>query len=119
MSGDNIRNSPNNGDLRVRVPTTLSLRDVVYIVIAIVTVTTTFMMYGTRLSVVEEKLLSIGNHLTEIKSDLKEIRKDDKEARSDVDADLDKVVVRLRALEGHRARLEGLLSAEHLKNKKK
>jgi len=119
MSGDNIRNSPNNGDLRVRVPTTLSLRDVVYIVIAIVTVTTTFMMYGTRLSVVEEKLLSIGNHLTEIKADLKDIKTDDKEARNEIDADLDKVAVRLRALEGHRARLEGLLSVDHLKNKKK
>jgi len=119
MSGDNVRNSPNNGDLRVRVPTTLSLRDVVYIVIAIVTVTTTFMMYGTRLSVVEEKLLSIGNHLTEIKTDLKEIRKDDKDARSEVEADLDKFEDRLRTLEGHQARLEGLLSRDHLKNKKK
>jgi len=117
MSDDNIRNSPNN-DVRVRVPASLSLRDVVYIIIAIVSITTTFMMYGTRLSVVEEKMLSIGNHLTEIKTDIKEIRDEHKEARSEIGDDLGKLEGRLRQLEEHRARLEGLITGSHLKNKK-
>jgi cell division protein FtsL len=118
MSGDNVRNSPNNNDVRVRVPASLSLRDVVYIIIAIVSITTTFMMYGTRLSVVEEKMLSIGNHLTEIKAEIKEIKKEQKETRSEIGDDLGKLESRLRSLEEHQARLEGLINGGLLKRRK-
>jgi cell division protein FtsL len=117
MSGDNVRNSPNN-DIRVRVPASLSLRDVVYIIIAIVSITTTFMMYGTRLSVVEEKMLSIGNHLTEIKAEIKEIRSEQKEISSEIGDDLGKLEERLRTLEGRLARLDGVLNGNRLKDKK-
>lgn len=113
MLGEKNRNSHN--DVRVRVPATLSLRDVVYIVIAIVSITTTFMMYGTRLSIVEEKMLSIGNHLTEIKQDIKELRREYKDTRNKIDNDIGELEARLRALEEHRARLEGLISSGKLR----
>ena len=119
MSDDNVRNSPDNDGVRVRVPASLSLRDVIYIIIAIVSITTAWGLYGTRLSVVEEKLLSIGNHLTEIKTEIKEIKNERKDDRSELGEDLDKLEIRLRSLEEHQARLEGILGSDHLKNKKK
>lgn len=107
MSDDDNTSDTNRN---IRVNTTLTVRDMVYIMITIVSITTTFMMYGTRLSVVEEKLLTIGNHLTEIKTELKEIREERKRDITLSNTEIYKLEKRLRTLEEYQARLKGMLS---------
>lgn len=99
---------------RVKIPMTLPLRDVVLVMAAVVSIVTAWGMFGTRLSVAEEKLVSIGNNLNDIRQLVKDIRQEDKGEHKSIQVELDNVEKRLRYLEEQQARVESII-----KNQKK
>jgi len=92
-----------------KAPVTLTIRDVVIIVAAVLSMATAWGLFGTRLSVVEEKIIFIGDNLTEIRQIIKEIKRDDDGVASDFKDELQELETRLRAIETHQVQLEVLL----------
>lgn len=66
----------NSGTVRVTVPSTISIRDVIVIMGAIVSVVVSWGFYGTRLSLVEERLVLTTASIDEIKQDIARVRTD-------------------------------------------
>lgn len=61
-------------DVQVKIPTTLSFRDVLLIMAAIASVVGAWGVYGNRLSVVETNVLTINKEFTEFKQEYKETK---------------------------------------------
>ena len=101
MTNENDEKFRNLGD--TRVPAILSLRDVFLMMTAVVSVMVAWGMYGARLSVVEEKMLTLKNGVIEIQQSIKEMeletRRENKEIHSDVINDLKRLDQRLRQVE--------------------
>ena len=92
-----------------KAPVTLNIRDVVIIVAAVISMATAWGLLGTRLSVVEEKIIFIGDNITEIKQIIKEIKTEDDKSASVFKAELQGLETRLRVIETNQAQLKVLL----------
>ncbi len=68
MSTDN----QDDGTIKVRIPATLTLRDIVTFVALAVSVTMAWGVFGTRLTVVETQLVTMSKSYDEMKGDLKD-----------------------------------------------
>ena len=101
-----------NDEFNVRVPSTITVRDLIYIAIVIVSITTSFLLYGTRLSVMEQQLLTLGTNVTEIKQDMKEFIRDGRNEESTIKQSVRKLQDRQRDLESKFNRLEWFLNQE-------
>lgn len=94
---------------RIRVPMTLTLRDVLLIIAAVASIVTAWGIYGTRLTVVESKALSLSNTIDEIKQTIKEIKQEDKDEHASMQKELNNLENRLRVIEEQQARLDVLV----------
>lgn len=104
-------NQPENLDGEsAKIPMTLTLRDVVFIVAAVVSMATAWGMFGTRLSVVEQKVISIGNNIIEIRLMVKDLRKEEVATNQSIQTELNRFEDRLRLIENHQARIRVLLN---------
>jgi len=92
-----------------RSPITLHLRDVFLVLTAVVSIVAAWGMYGTRLSVAEEKLVSIGNNLSDIRQMVKDLKKEGKSDQAVFRIELTNLETRLRRLEEEQARIQGIL----------
>ena len=105
---DNTRHVGN-----VKIPTILSLRDVFLMMTAVVSVMVAWGMYGTRLSVVEERMVTSKLHVTEIRQMIKDIREDtdtdQNEKHARINVKMEQIEIRLRAVETSFIRIEGLI----------
>jgi cell division protein FtsL len=99
-------------EYHVRVPSTLTLRDLIYIAIAIISITTSFLLHGTRISVIEQQMLTVGNNITEIKQDIKQIIRDEREEDAGIKQLIDDLTDRQRELEADQSRIEWYLNKE-------
>lgn len=90
----------------VRVPSTITFRDLVYIAIVLVTITTSFLLYGTRLSVMEQQMLTVGDNISEMKLDIKQIIRDSHTDDSNVHESIEDLQDRQRDLEAGQAKIE-------------
>jgi len=99
----------NNDSDHDKAPMTLTLRDVVLIIAAVISMATAWGMFGTRLSVVEQKVISIGGNLVQIRQIIKELRVEDITDHTGLHLELEKLEARLRAIENEQAELKGLL----------
>lgn len=101
MTNENNEKFRELGD--TRVPTILSLRDVFLMMTAVVSVMVAWGMYGARLSVVEEKMLTLKTGVSEIQRSIKELeletKKENHEAYSDIMSDFKRLDRRLRQVE--------------------
>jgi len=97
-----------NADLN-KIPMTLSIRDVAIIIAAVLSMTTAWGIFGTRLSVVEEKIIFIGSNITEIKEIIKEIKTDEGHLANDIRYNMELLESRIRSIETNQAQLEILL----------
>lgn len=102
ITGDDL--STDNG----RSPTMISLRDVVLIVAGVVSIVMAWGLYGTRLTVVEEKLVTMNGTVTELKREIKEIKTnvktlDQKENNhlNELNRRLDKLEYEIKGLQKH------------------
>jgi len=93
---------------------TLTIRDVVLIVAAVISMAMAWGMFGTRLSVVEEKVVSIGNNLVQIRQIIKDLEVEKNTDDMKILDDLEDLEIRLRIIENNQSQLTGLLN-----NKKK
>lgn len=68
MSTDNQE----DGTIKVRIPATLTLRDIITFVALAVSVTLAWGVFGTRLTVVENQLVTMSKSYDEMRSDIKD-----------------------------------------------
>ena len=97
---------------QVRIPSTVTLKDLVYFGTIVVAITTSFLLYGTRLSVVEQQMLTVGHNIVEIKQDIKEIIQDEKEDVKELSDEIRDLQDRQKDLENNQSRIEWLLNEE-------
>ena len=110
---------PNNTNLletqdneSTKSPISLTLRDVVFIMAAVISMATAWGMFGTRLSLVEEKVITIGDNITQIRLTIKELKKDAEDADTSIQEDLENLEIRLRVIENQQAELKVLFNAK-------
>ncbi len=92
-----------------KVPMTLTIRDVIFIIAAVASMVTAWGLFGTRLSIVEEKIIFISNNVSEIRDIVKELRKGEKDQDMQIRNELDKLEMRLRNVETSQAQIKVLL----------
>lgn len=107
--GNDLHQLENQDADHSKAPMTLTLRDVVLIIAAVISMVTAWGMFGTRLSVVEQKVVSIGGNLVQIRQLIKELRTEDITEHAGMHLELEKLEGRLRAIENEQAELKGLL----------
>ena len=95
-----------NNEYKVRVPSTLTIRDLIYITIVVVSVTTSFLLYGTRLSVIEQEMLHLGSDIIELKVDIKDEIRSNNDKHSNIRSALVELQKRQREIEARQARIE-------------
>lgn len=91
----------------IRIPTTVSLRDVIVVVLAVISIVTAWGVYGTRLSILEGKVVDINDGITELKQMIREVKQESKSSFDNVRTEVDSVDNRVRLLEEKQARIEG------------
>jgi len=91
-------------------PVTLSLRDVILILAAVISMVTAWGMFGTRLSIVEEKTITINKTIIEVRGILKEIKAEHNGKEGKINHHLDIIKERLRNIENTQAQITGILS---------
>ncbi len=106
---NNLNQLENQDSDNSKAPMTLTLRDVVLIIAAVISMATAWGMFGTRLSVVEQKVVSIGGNLVQIRQIIKELRAEDITEHTGLRLELEKLEGRLRIIENEQAELKGLL----------
>lgn len=84
---------------QVRVPSTVTIKDMIYFGTILVAITTSFLLYGTRLSVMEQQMLTFGNNITEIKQDIKQLIQDEEEDVDELQTDIKELQIRQNKLE--------------------
>jgi len=107
---NNIIQPENHEGGSAKVPMTLTLRDVVFIVAAVVSMATAWGMFGTRLSVVEQKVISIGNNIVQIREMVKDLKQEDNRADASLKGELRTLEDRLRIIENNQAQIRVLLN---------
>lgn len=108
----NTVNQPEQNDSSLdsaKVPMTLTIRDVIFIIAAVASMVTAWGLFGTRLSVVEEKIIYISNNVSEIRNIVKDLKNDDKDHSKGIHAELDNLEKRLRNVETSQAQIKILL----------
>lgn len=100
-----IKDAPDN----VKIPVTLSIRDVVFIMVAVASMATAWGLFGTRLSVVEEKIIFISDNVSEIRTIVKDIKLEDRDSDGQLRSKLNDLDVRLRNVETNQAQIKVLL----------
>ena len=97
---------------QVRVPSTVTVKDMIYFGTILVAITTSFLLYGTRLSVIEQQLLTVGESITEIKQDLKEIIADDKSNVKELKSEIKELQTRQGKLESDHSVFEWYINQD-------
>ena len=110
LNNTNLPESPDNES--IKSPISLTIRDVVFIIVAVLSMATAWGMFGTRLSVVEEKVISIGDNIVQIRQTIKELKKDMHDADMLIQEDFENLEIRLRIIENQQAELKVLLNAK-------
>lgn len=112
------RNKINVNDLNhTKNPMTLTIRDVVLVVTAVISMVTAWGIFGTRLSVVEEKIIFISDNMKDIRMIIKELKKEDIMITDDLREELKSLEIRLRNLEMNQAEIKILLKQKEKKGK--
>ncbi len=93
----------------IKTPMTLTIRDVVLVVAAVVSMVTAWGIFGTRLSIVEEKIIFISNNTKDIRTIVKELKREDSMVTDDLREKLESLEVRLRNLEMKQAEIRILI----------
>ena len=109
-------NSEQDNMDNVNVPMTLTLRDVVFIIAAVASMVTAWGLFGTRLSVVEEKIIYISNNMVEIRNIVKELKNEDRRSSTLLVKEMDKLDERLRNVETSQAQIKYMLNSKKNKN---
>jgi len=116
MSNDEKGYDPTSSDSdHIKIPVTLTIRDMVLVIAAVVSMVTAWGIFGTRLSVVEEKIIFISSNMKDIRMIVKEIKKEDAGKGSDFQEKLDNLELRLRNLETKQAEIRILLNQKYKK----
>lgn len=101
----------------IKIPMTLTIPDVVFIVAAVVSMVTAWGIFGTRMSVVEEKIIFISNNMKDIRTTVKDLKTEDTVINDDLREDLESLEIRLRNLEMNQAEIRFLLQQREKKGK--
>jgi len=118
MSNDTNTPNQNTGSSEhIKIPMTLTIRDVVLVVAAVVSMVTAWGIFGTRLSVVEEKIIFISNNMKDIRTIVRDLKKEDTIVADDLRDELENLEVRLRNLEMNQAEIRILLQQKEKKGK--
>ena len=96
----------------VNIPMTLTLRGMVFIIAAVASMVTAWGLFGTRLSVVEEKIIYISNSMVEIRNIVKDIKNDDRRTNAHLVEEMDKLDERLRMVENSQTQIKTMLTAK-------
>lgn len=95
----------------ISVPMTLTLRDVVFIIAAVASMVTAWGLFGTRLSVVEEKIIFISNNMVEIRNIVKDLKNEDRRSNTLLITEMDRLDQRLRNVETSQAQIKYILNS--------
>ena len=106
---NNINNPEESDFEQGSTPMTLSIRDVVFIIVAVTSMVTAWGLFGTRLSIVEEKIIFISKNISEIRDIVKDLKDDEKDQDELMRLKLESLEGRLRNVETNQAELKVLL----------
>lgn len=82
---DDVRDEPPAADAPAfKIPSAISLRDVIIIVTAVITVVSAWGVYGTRLALVEDKIIQHEKRLDNVESMAADIQKKDIELTTSI-----------------------------------
>lgn len=116
-NGDNTNKSNASSSGHIKIPMTLTIPDVVFVIAAVVSMVTAWGIFGTRLSVVEEKIIFISNNVKDIRSTVRELKKEDTTIINTLRKELENLENRLRNLETNQAEIRILIQQKEKRGK--
>jgi len=94
---------------RFQIPVTITFRDMVVVILTVISLVTAWGVYGTRLTLVEEKEVTINNSIDDVKQDLKDQKQEDRTEHGAIRINIGDLDQRVRRLEEAQARMDGIL----------